>query len=272
MDTVSVHQNPECWPEELSLFVTDFTEDKLQPDEELHGKAQHWELIYLRDGVGVCVINDKPHFLKKEYFIFIPKGCYRQICPYRGYSLDLYKIMIEFNFNGGIFKKLLITQVFNAYSEITVNDYFSELYNVWAEKKGAFRLAARAMVMKIIHELIFANSVIYYKNKEDDEESSRIKMIVDYIIRHHQRNIQIEDIACLFNLNPAYLGSYFKKHTGYTIRQYINHIRIRNAKRLLMTGKYTVGQVAEKSGYKNVYYFTKIFKHIEGIPPSQFIS
>jgi YesN/AraC family two-component response regulator len=237
---------------------------------ELNGTAEYWELIHIRDGTGACFIDDKPYFLKKGHFIYIPKGCYRHICADKRYPLELDAIIFEYNFHISIFKELPFPYVFNTSSEMILNNYYAELYNIWTEKKGAFQLAARAIVMKIIYELIFPNDAIYYQNKEA-EEGSRVNKIKEYIIRHHQGNIQIEDIACLFNLNSAYLGSYFKKHTGYTIRQYINYVRIRNAKKLLMTGKYTVGQVAEQSGYKNIYYFSKMFKHIEGVPPSQLV-
>jgi AraC-like DNA-binding protein len=266
----AVYKNTEYLYEDLSLVVIDFIESKVMPYMDLYGIAQHCELIYICDGVGACVIDDKSYFLKKGHFMYIPKNCYKQICVDKGHSLDLYTIIFEYNFHNSMFRQLPLSHVFNTSSKMILNNYYSELYNIWTEKKGAFQLEARAIVMKIIYELIFPKDVIYYEDKEV-EESSRINKIVEYIIRHHQENIQIEDIACLFNLNPAYLGSYFKKHTGYTIRQCINYVRIHNAKKLLMTGKYTVGQVAEQCGYKNVYYFSKIFKHIEGVPPTQFI-
>jgi YesN/AraC family two-component response regulator len=80
----------------------------------------------------------------------------------------------------------------------------------------------------------------------------------------------LEDVAEILNLNPVYTGSYFKKRTGYSIKQYINHVRINQAKNLLASGDYTVTEVAQMCGYHDIFYFSKVFKQIEGVSPSYF--
>jgi YesN/AraC family two-component response regulator len=72
-------------------------------------------------------------------------------------------------------------------------------------------------------------------------------------------------------LNPVYFGAYFKKKTGYTVNQYINNVRVNIAKKILLSGEYTVGEVANRCGFQDMFYFSKVFKQIEGVPPSHFV-
>jgi len=102
-------------------------------------------------------------------------------------------------------------------------------------------------------------------------EKRRISIVKEYILDNYNKDIQVQELAALLNLNPVYFGSYFKKKTGYTVRQYINKVRIEAAKKLLFSGRYSVGEVAYKCGFKDMFYFSRVFKQIEGVPPSHLL-
>ena len=53
-------------------------------------------------------------------------------------------------------------------------------------------------------------------------------------------------------------------------KAYITQLRIRYACDLLKSGKYKIGDIAEEVGYKNVYYFSKVFKAQTGSTPSEY--
>jgi len=53
--------------------------------------------------------------------------------------------------------------------------------------------------------------------------------------------------------------------------KYIIQLKINHASDLLRLGRYSVGQVAELSGYESLYYFSRQFKEYTGITPSEFI-
>jgi two-component system response regulator YesN len=59
---------------------------------------------------------------------------------------------------------------------------------------------------------------------------------------------------------------------GVNFQEYLSNTRIGNAKKLLASGRYKIGEVAEKAGYTNRFYFSKAFKKIEGLTPSEFIN
>lgn len=52
--------------------------------------------------------------------------------------------------------------------------------------------------------------------------------------------------------------------------KYLTQLRIEYAKELLITGRYSIGEIAEMCGFENVYYFSTVFKKHTGIPPSKY--
>lgn len=103
--------------------------------------------------------------------------------------------------------------------------------------------------------------------------SSRESILDDimyYIDHNYQTNIKLETIAPLFGYNSAYLGKIFNKNVGENFNNYVDHIRIEHAKKLISENKMKVYEIAEMVGYKNVDYFHKKFKRYVGESPAEY--
>ena len=94
--------------------------------------------------------------------------------------------------------------------------------------------------------------------------------ILHYIDHNFAQNITLENIAPLFGYNHSYLGKIFSKKTGQSFNSYVDHVRIEQAKRLLLQDDSKVYTVAERVGYKNVDYFHIKFKKYVGQSPAEF--
>ena len=92
---------------------------------------------------------------------------------------------------------------------------------------------------------------------------------VNYIREHYHRNICIEELAQLAHLSVSALERRFKKHLAKTPNQFINEIRLENARRLLVETQLPVSQIAYECGFSEPSYFSKQFKRLFGEMPSQ---
>lgn len=104
-------------------------------------------------------------------------------------------------------------------------------------------------------------------------ENSKHKEAVDFMIQyahdHYAEEISLEDMSKQLYLSRNYLNQIFKKATGETFTNYVIQVRIKKAQALLAEGKYLIYEISEKVGYKNVPYFSSIFKKYTGISPSE---
>ena len=101
--------------------------------------------------------------------------------------------------------------------------------------------------------------------------SDTLKKIVDYV----NKNLSDEDmrltlLAENMNMNPNYISQLFKKELGCGYHAYLNQVRVEKAKKYLRQTNEPISVVAELVGCSDYRIFTKIFKGIVGVTPSQF--
>ncbi len=99
---------------------------------------------------------------------------------------------------------------------------------------------------------------------------SNIERVVRYIRDNYNKELRLEMLAGIFGYNSAYLGKVFHQYTGDNFNNYLDEIRITEAKRLLKDENYKVYEVAEMVGYSNINYFHNKFKKYVGMSPRSY--
>jgi two-component system, response regulator YesN len=93
---------------------------------------------------------------------------------------------------------------------------------------------------------------------------------MEYIKKNYYKDIIVEDMADYVERTPNYLSHLFKKETNITLSEYINLIRIKEAKNLIKNSNHLSYEIAQKVGFADYKYFTKVFKKIAGCAPSEY--
>ncbi|UFJ39504.1 helix-turn-helix domain-containing protein [Brevibacillus humidisoli] len=105
-------------------------------------------------------------------------------------------------------------------------------------------------------------------------ESARTD-VVEQALRYmeeqfQQSDLRLEDVARYVDRSPAYLSSLMTKRTDSSFRQLLTSIRLKEAQRLLLETNLSVQEIADKSGFVNANYFSRIFKEKTGTSPRSF--
>lgn len=93
-----------------------------------------------------------------------------------------------------------------------------------------------------------------------------------YVCEHYNQKITLEQLCLLFGTNKTTLCDEFRATYGDTIFNYINHMRVREAKALMREGKYSVTDISGKVGFSSIHYFCRVFKRIVGQPPKDYMN
>ena len=83
-------------------------------------------------------------------------------------------------------------------------------------------------------------------------------------------DLTLNNLASIFQVNPSYLSSLFKKETGATLTEYVNKKRVERAKELLVTTNLQIQNISQRCGMLDVNYFTKTFKKHTGLTPKKY--
>lgn len=90
-------------------------------------------------------------------------------------------------------------------------------------------------------------------------------------IRHHYREaISNEDIARAVCFHPNYLNRVMRRSTGYTLHGYLIHYRLHCAMRMLQNTALSVCEIAEQTGFGDIWQFSKAFRTETGFSPSEY--
>ena len=100
--------------------------------------------------------------------------------------------------------------------------------------------------------------------------TTNIKVILNYLHENYSKGINLKTIAEIFHMNVLYLGRILKLETGCSFTDYINHLRIEEACKLLRNTDFSARQIAEQVGYNNDKYFNTQFKKYMGITPHEY--
>lgn len=92
----------------------------------------------------------------------------------------------------------------------------------------------------------------------------------EYFRAHYNKPISIEDYAASHNISVSWFIQNFKQYTNTTPAQYVQLLRITNAKFLLETTNYNISEISNLIGYENPLYFSRFFRKQFGVSPSQF--
>lgn len=116
---------------------------------------------------------------------------------------------------------------------------------------------------------LFEQRLSIMEDVEKHEERT-IAAITRYMQEHLSEDMSLSILADKFHLNPQYISQLFKSEIGVGFLAYLTNIRMEKAKKLLISTSMAVAEVAEQSGYGDYRVFSKGFKKVEGVTPSQF--
>lgn len=134
-----------------------------------------------------------------------------------------------------------------------------ELYDTLDEIKK-YTIDFYAGVLKMIGEL----------RKRKDKKL--VEVVKDYIFKHYNEDITLNKIAEIVYMNPSYICDLFKNQTGEHFVVFLTRVRIDKAKTLLKDVKIKTYEVGQMVGYEDPTYFSKVFKKVVGVSPSEYKS
>ena len=106
-----------------------------------------------------------------------------------------------------------------------------------------------------------------HTNAPKKMEISRVKSFLD---EHYKEKLSLESVASHFFIDKHYLARLFKEHYGATLVTYLQQVRITHAKRMLRFTDKSIEEIGLECGIGELNYFSRVFKNLEGISPSEF--
>ena len=125
-----------------------------------------------------------------------------------------------------------------------------------------FTLISRSNIKKIMDKPLTLN--------QDGTMSTLLQDVIYFIRSNFSKDIRIDDLCVKFNVSSQYLTRLFQKYIGLPPIKYINKLRISQAKDLIKYSNMPMKEIAYEIGIPDPYYFSRLFKKIEGISATEY--
>jgi YesN/AraC family two-component response regulator len=109
------------------------------------------------------------------------------------------------------------------------------------------------------------------EHRISEVEGIRMDRIFQYLVGHYKSHISLAEISEIANLTPQAFCRYFKKHTDKTFVSFLNEVRINEACKIIVSGKFDgFSDVSYQTGFDNVTNFNRVFKKTVGLSPREY--
>lgn len=117
---------------------------------------------------------------------------------------------------------------------------------------------------------LYINQLLYMIKRLEKAEVNNVALACkEYLESNYKKQICNEELSQKFKISVNHLIFIFSKAYGMPPIKYLNSIRIETAKQLILSGV-SIGDIAEEVGYKNIFYFSRVFKKQTGITPTEY--
>lgn len=164
---------------------------------------------------------------------------------------------------------------------VIVSGYDDFKYTKEAIQAGVFDYCLKPIDEEEVIEILRRISKKLKMKKDDTEDESvealeatasskLFTKIVEYLYMNIHKKISVQDICSEFSISKTYCNKLFRKYKDISFNTFMNEMRIEIACKLLKETDFSVQKVAEKVGIMDYYYFSKKFKSVMGLTPTQY--
>ena len=105
---------------------------------------------------------------------------------------------------------------------------------------------------------------------QNEEKTKLVQQTVQYIEQHYDEDLTVEQLANMAGMVRWQYSQKFKILTGKKPTDYLTHVRINQAKKILSNSTEPLRKIARQIGFKDEYYFSRCFHKLTGNTPRQY--
>ena len=249
----------------------------------------HWhpeiEITYVQKGTMCYKVNHMVYHLKEGDIVFNNSGALhsgtmedQKDCSYIPVTFDprliygFFQSTINSKYVDPVLQDSLLPALCINQSEPwhrPFREYLLRIIDLDKKKPDFYELDITICLQSMWRLLL--EHIIYepQASRENSLEYDRIKKILSYIEENYQNKITLNDIARHIHLCESECTRLFKRHMNTTLFAFLQEYRIERSLELLQAGE-PISAVADKAGFSDPNYYSKVFARIKGCSPREY--
>lgn len=252
-----------------------------------------WEFLCVDKGEVNVLADKKPHVLKKGEIIFHKPNEFHNVNSNGLIAPNL--VVISFScaspsmsfFEEKVLQisdseRLLLAQIIQEAKHVfdgRLDDPYQE--ELIKAKQPAFageqliRLYLEQLLIQLIRRYtigIPSQNTLLVKSIKQKADGELFEQIQKYMETHIRETLTIEQICKNNSIGRSQLQKLFRSKSGYGAIEYFSRLKVDLAKQMIRENHYNFTQIADALGFSSIHYFSRQFKQITGMTPSEYAS
>ena len=232
------------------------------------------EFDFVTAGVLPISLNEKEYAVREGELVFVNQYVPHTVSSFESTRYTHMIISTKFLQENGIdLSKLWFQEII---ADPKIKYYFDEMGEEFRGRRPYFKTRMQGLILELMGYL--ARSYTTERTEGADahlrsygSDFEYVRIAIDYITENANKSLSAEEISKHVGLSQYHFMRIFKKVTGSTLFDYINTFRCDKARQMLLSGDYSVTEVALSSGFNNTSYFAKVFKRNTGSLPTELL-
>lgn len=231
------------------------------------GRQPTHALFYLKSGSFEIRTDGTTQRISKGECYILPDFVYY----HRNVIEPIEFIYVKFTFN----KKCPYTMEI-PFGKVTVRDHdrllssITALEQIIAADSTLCRGYREHLLLDILFQIHFESHPEGISHEPSNCADPLVNAAISYINENLTQKILIDQICRHIGTNPSTLNFKFRRELDCSVGQYLIDQRLKKARKLLIGTSYSVGEIARRCGFENVYSFSNAFKKKLGLSPSAY--
>lgn len=237
-----------------------------------------YEMLYLKEGKINVGIGKDIYIMEAGETVFIKPGLNHFISKIDNKDYRYYALVFDISVLGAkddICRKYFESLNINLFVTLSKEIYKRiEKVTVLEEQKVYGReIVIKSLLFDVLSYLVSSKQFLELSDKNmplDKRNSAAIEEAKNFVEKHYNENITLDDVLKLTKYSKSYFTKIFKESTNLTFIEYLNTYRVEKACVDLVYTEKTITQIALENGFNTTSYFAKIFKRIMNFTPKKY--
>ena len=223
--------------------------------------------IYCMEGSGKFIVEGEEYTLQANQAFCIPR--FRKHTYYASEEDPWSILWVHFKGTDTVYYPLDECRIIHFNSQNASNRMqflFDLLFRVL---ESNYTLGNFIYISQVLEVIL---SETYYREKHNTtlEQNKHVTNIIRYMYKHLTENLTLEQVVEEFQLSKSYLNTIFQKYTQHAPMDFFISLKMKRACQLLRASDNYIYEIAQKLGYSDQYYFSRIFKKMVGMSPREY--
>ena len=239
-----------------------------------HVHPGEWQIVYVVSGRGIFIVGENRHEVCRRDLYLVKPGPVHASEDDDGASPDLWEIRLAIGEGACLpFALSDLPDMLRDVGEPALLETMRQLIDEYSARQPNWQWLCAMLAQELMLRIgrLAAGGAAPMGRRSGRLHEVALAHVRRHIHFHFHEPLTVDELAREAGMSSRRFAAVFRQVCGRSPMDYVIEVRLDRAAELLREGRLTVSEVAERTGFSSVHYFSRIFRRRRGVAPSDYL-